>query len=129
MAAEPKVYETTFLLTCHRSGRILLWTRHRRMHGRRQIRNSTRHAGFDGAEDAGRDGAFARLRYRAAHRANQRRGAANQSRDDLRFAGALDAQGLDFGIVGNVGEQPKSQILYDQQKREETAAYRSAKLG
>ena len=77
-------------------------------HRRGPDRCAPRHPGPDGAQDARRDGAAARVRDSPPHRADQRRPAAAQRRYGVRVAPPAPAEGLDLRELGAFGEQPPS---------------------
>ena len=84
---------------------------------------------LDGAEDPRRDGADARLRHRAAHRADQRRRPAGEPGHHLSVPHPPGAEELDHGGVGHLGEQPQSEVLFDLEGRPEAARRRDRELG
>src|ERR1035438_6579474 len=78
----------------------------------RTVGDPARHARPDGAEDAGRHGTAARIRYRQANRAGRPGSAACQPGNHLSLPRASGEQALDFSRVGHVGEQSQGEVLF-----------------
>src|ERR1051326_756926 len=87
------------------------------------------HAGPDDSQDAGCDGAAARVRGRAAHRTDQRGDAAAQRGDSVCVFAAAGAQGVDPVGMGGFGEQAQGAVLLADGGGAETAGARSQELG
>src|SRR5207244_8004769 len=83
----------------------------------------------DGRENAAGHGAAARIRRRAAYRANRARSARAQSGHDLSGAAPARAKRMDREGVGHEREQPPRQVLRDYARGPEAARRRSRELG
>jgi hypothetical protein len=101
----------------------------RRTHGGTPLGYPPGHARSHGPQDAGADGAAARLRNRSPDRAGRSAGGHRQSGDDLPVPGAAPAEALDLRQVGNIREQPQSEVLRDYQSRPRAAQGRDRELG
>src|SRR5438874_657739 len=86
---------------------------------------SRRLAGYPGpddSQDSGSTGADARLRDRAAHRANQWRPAFRQLWNAVSGAAEAGAGGMYLVRVGRFGQQPQGEVLQAQTGRAQRAA-------
>src|ERR1700704_675770 len=86
------------------------------------IGGSTRHAGPDDFEDTARDGSTARIRNRPPAGARERTRAAVKRRAGVHLAVAPAARTMDRRGVGRFRKQSEGQVLFDYEKRAETAA-------
>src|SRR5580658_9211471 len=87
------------------------------------------HFGADGAENAASDGAAARLRDCAAHRADQRRSAGGELRNFVPGAAETRAGGLHQLGMGLFRQQSQGEILQAYARGAETAEQGGAGVG
>src|SRR3974390_1712393 len=100
-----------FLWHNHRSACILCGDNTGEANGRGKTRSAAGDIGSDGAADTGSTGPAAWIWDCATYRASERKPVAAESGHHLRFAGSPSATRLDFRGVGNVRQQPKSEVL------------------
>src|SRR5438132_989389 len=94
-----------------------------------QDRRLAGNAGADGAQNAGDHGFAARLRDRAAHRADQRRPPRRELWNPLSGSAQVGAGGIHLRGVGRFRQQPQGQVLLADARRTETSAAGGAAMG